>query len=439
MANTTTIRDVVCLGCGCLCDDLAVELSPGQRPIVRPACPLAEQWLTAVDAWRPSPCRIDGSEVSLDAALDRAAKLLGAAHAPLVCGLAGADVNAQRVAVAIAEELRGCIDWTSTPAERAGVETQQAIGGVEASWGEIAQRADLVIFWQCDPAATHPRHFERYGVEPKSHWLPRGKADRRVVCVGDPSWETARQADHAIALAPGQSVEAFARLRAALQAKRLKPPPPGFPAQEFDELAGWVREARYAVVFYDHGLGDRGPAALVELTQLAQQAQEQTRMATASLPGAGNAAGASSVMTWQTGYPMAVSFAAGQPEYGPGEFHADVLLAAGDVDAALVVADQGVDRLPEAARKQLGAIPTVLLTSREIPVVEAAVEISVAPLGAAPGGSVFRGDGVVLPIDNRLHGGKEGVGPTHHDVLKRLHQRIAALRTPAASGSAFAP
>ncbi|TWT66874.1 Formyltransferase/hydrolase complex Fhc subunit B [Posidoniimonas polymericola] len=440
MANPTTIRDLVCCGCGCLCDDLRVDLSAGRPPVVRPACSLGEKWLAEVASWRPAPCLIDGQPVTLDAALDRAAELLSAARAPLVCGLSGAEVNAQRVAVAIAELLGGCIDGTCTPGERAAIETQQSIGAVEASWGEIAQRADLVIFWRCDPAATHPRHLQRYSVEPKSCWLPRGRADRRVVCVGCPQSETTKHADHTIPLTAAQGIEALARLRAALTEKQLRPAEAGFPANELAELAGWIRGAKHAAVFYDEALTAGGPAELIELTQLAQQVQDQTRVVTASLPAAGNAAGASSVLTWQTGFPMAVSFSSGRPEYGPGEFNTDVLLSGGEVDAVLVVADEGLKQLPQEAREQLDLTPMVVLTNEAKASVAAAVQIGVAPLGSTPGGSVFRGDGVALPLENQLHRVDNQTALSHHAVLQELQQRISAkLNRAAVSGVAGAP
>ena len=51
--------------------------------------------------------------------------------------------------------------------------------------GRGADRADLVIFWGCDPATTHPRHAERYSGLAAGKFTPNGRADRRVVMMGD--------------------------------------------------------------------------------------------------------------------------------------------------------------------------------------------------------------------------------------------------------------
>ncbi len=62
-----------------------------------------------------------------------------------------------------------------------------------------------------------------------------------------------------------------------------------------------------------------------------------------------NATGAQNVLTWQTGYPSAISLAAGYPRYGPGEFTASDLLRRGESDAALIVSDESI---PELGRER---------------------------------------------------------------------------------------
>src|SRR5512138_329709 len=38
----------------------------------------------------------------------------------------------------------------------------QEVGIPTATLGQIRHRADLVIYWGCDPWSAHPRHLERY-------------------------------------------------------------------------------------------------------------------------------------------------------------------------------------------------------------------------------------------------------------------------------------
>lgn len=83
---------------------------------------------------------------------------MAAARWPLIFGLADLDVNGQRAAAALADELGACLD-NSAPAT-ADDALFPGIGDAGCTWGEVRDRADLIIYWNCDPAQTHPRHNE---------------------------------------------------------------------------------------------------------------------------------------------------------------------------------------------------------------------------------------------------------------------------------------
>ncbi len=424
MDKSTVIDDTVCLGCGCLCDDIRLTLSRVRVESAERACELGARWFDSILANRAPACQVDGKDAALDAAYDRAAELLQAARYPLVCGLASVASDAQRIAVGIADRLGGCVDWTNSSADAASVVSFQTHGAVTASLGEVAQRADLVIFWQCDPAATHPRHFERYSLHPTSPWLPEGRADRTLVAVGPADSATAQQADLVLPAQAGACVDSLTILRGLLSGKDLGEPAKsltGVAWEEWQKLAERIKSSRFTAIFYGATLKQQGHAAIGELTLLAQEAQQQTRLVTASLGSASNAGGAENVMAWQTGYPMAVSFAQGYPSYGPDEFNADTLITSGEADAALVVAAEGLAGLSESALERLRALPTVVLASSDVGALSPDVTFGVAPLGAAAGGSVYRCDGMTLPLENDLAAGVV----SHAAVLREIEMRLA--------------
>lgn len=423
MTAGTTIDDVVCLGCACLCDDIRVTRSGDRVGSAEHACDLGREWFAALAPPVGPACEVDGRPTSMEDACDRAAELLLAARAPLVCGLAGAATDAQRAAVGIADRLGACVDWTVSPTDAAPVVAYQTHGAVTASLGEVAQRADLVIFWRCDPATTHARHFERYSLQPASRWLPRGRADRTVVSIGSHASETSRRADATLALDPGADDEAINLLHALFEG--IDPSAnnaTGVSQDDWKTLAEQVRHARYAVIFYGRELAQQGHAALAALTRFAQAAQDHTRLVTAPLGAQGNSVGAENVLTWQTGYPMAVSFARGWPEYGPDEHAAHALLGRGEADAALVVSEESLQGLPDRARQRLRSIPTVALTSGDASRLAPEVLFRVAPLGGTPGGDVYRSDGVALPLRHRLVDG----AATAASVVGAIERSIAA-------------
>ena len=145
-----TISDVTCLGCGCLCDDLQLDVSGGQIESFRPACPLAADWLLRPARAVPA-CRIEGRSAPVEQGVERAAQLLAAARYPLIYGFERATCEAQRVAVGIADRLGGAVD-TSTSVFGGPTEADfKQIGEVTATWGEVSSRADFVLFWGADP------------------------------------------------------------------------------------------------------------------------------------------------------------------------------------------------------------------------------------------------------------------------------------------------
>jgi len=108
-------EDVVCTFCGCLCDDLEVEVEDNVITGVKKACVIGKNKLLhdgrQEDAPTPS---IAGREVSIPEAVDHAARILANAKYPLIYGLSSTTIEAQRELVAIAELIRGTIDNPSS-------------------------------------------------------------------------------------------------------------------------------------------------------------------------------------------------------------------------------------------------------------------------------------------------------------------------------------
>ena len=97
---------------------------------------------------RPPVARVDGQPVSVEEASDAAAAILKQARAPLVYGLGGTSCEAQRRAVAIADATGAVLD----PAGGSGAGlAYAAIGSSTATFGEIRDRAELVVVWRADP------------------------------------------------------------------------------------------------------------------------------------------------------------------------------------------------------------------------------------------------------------------------------------------------
>src|SRR5208283_3565884 len=116
----TVVENVTCTFCGCLCDDIIIEVE----------------------------------------------------DSPLIYGLSSSACEAQRKAIELADLLGAIVDTTSSVCHGPTGLAMQAVGEPTATLGEVRNRADLLIFWGCNPAASHLRHFERYSLNAQGTLVP---------------------------------------------------------------------------------------------------------------------------------------------------------------------------------------------------------------------------------------------------------------------------
>ena len=90
----------------------------------------------------------------------------------------------------------------------------QRVGRVSATLGEVKNRADVVVFWGADPVVSHPRHWQRYSVEPRGRFIPQGRAGRTVIVVDQQRTATAEEADLFVEIDASRQFEVLWVLRA---------------------------------------------------------------------------------------------------------------------------------------------------------------------------------------------------------------------------------
>jgi formylmethanofuran dehydrogenase subunit B len=408
-------QSATCGGCGLVCDDIvAVVNDDGGLERLVNTCPLGDRWFAARAGESGPVARIDGREADLDAALDEAAAILGAARAPHVYGLGQTSCEAQRAAVALADAIGATIDPAGPQLDGAAGLAFQARGGSTATLGDVRDRAEVVVVWRADPATTHPRLFERLRLPGES---------RELVVVDDRRTETAERADTFVELPAGRDVDALWTLRALVREERIADPAP---APALGDLAARLRGCANGAIL--HHL--RGHVEALAMAALVRDIGRITHVVAVTLRHESNAAGAEDVLAWQTGYPSAVSLAEGHPRSSPGELGAAAVLARGDADAALVVGSDPLDHLPAAAAEALRAIPVVSVDAVDTPTAGAArVAFTTAAAGVHRAGVVHRLDGVPVPLRAVLASER----PSDEDVLAAIAQRLAAAAAEAAA------
>ncbi len=417
------IENVVCTFCGCLCDDLVAEVDGGRIVKVKKVCSNGRGLFEHYDPQAVSPT-VDGQEVSWEEAIGRAAAILDAADSPIIYGLSSTVTEAQRKALKLADRLGAMIDTTSSVCHGPSGLAMQAVGEPTCTLGEVRNRADLILFWGCNPAESHQRHFSRYSVTPKGTLAPQGRRDRTVVVVDVRPTASTRAADLFLQVTPGADYEVLTTLRALLKGETIAAESVGsIPLGQLQALVEQMKECRFGVVHMGMGLTQtRGRDMTVsELFALVADLNRYTRFSVIPMRGHGNVAGGDQVMAWQSGYPFAVSYARGYPRYGPGEFSTVDVLARGEADAALIIASDPAAHFPHAAAQHLERIPTIVLDPMPTLTAKSAqVVLPSACYGLDAAGTAYRMD--TVPI--RLRAILPRQRPTDEEVLDRIIEAV---------------
>lgn len=414
MTGPRTVASVTCLGCGCACDDLEVQVREGRIVDISPSCPMGRAWFG--DGSVPDAITRGGSAATLDRAIVEASQVLAAAAGRTIVYL-GPDLSsqAQRAALAIADFLRARVDTATSGAAAAGLLAAQRRGRAAATLGEIRNRADVVLFWAVDPGTRHPRFFSRF-IDAAGTHVPAGRAGRRVVSVTVGADRGPSGGDLELTLSTAEEITALSVMRATVLGNQLGELPPNI--QRAASAAALLKGAKYAAIVYEAEPGGEQPDPLHAegLIALAQALNGPTRAALITLRSGGNRSGAELVLTWQTGYPMAVDFSEGFPRYTPERRALD---RPGET-AAVLVAGSSTELSPEVAAA-LGRVPVVVIGPRASQAsftTRVAIDTGVA--GIHEGGTAYRTDDIPLPLRPPLPGARS--------AAEMLHALLAALQ-----------
>ena len=393
---------------------------------VERACPLAEPWFEALRQTVPttSTAWIKGQNARYEDAVAAAAEILSRSHAPLIYGLSRSSSPGQRAAVELADRIGASIDTTASICHGPSIMAIQEVGESTCTLGEVADRADLVVFWGANPALSHPRHFERYSLSPRSDVLPRGRDDRHVILIDTTANETTAVVDEFVEVPEGRHFELICQLRDLIRRGDDAPvTSPVIPEDRLRRLARAFRSCRYGVVFFGLGLAQSklGHHVVSGLLKLVAELNAFTRFAARRLRIPGDVAGADSVLCWQTGFPFAVNLGRGYPRYNPGEFSAQNLLESGEVDSCLVIGTESLKDFSPAARKSLASIPTVVLDYPHVKSqVDGNVRFTTSVYGVHAAGTAYRMDETPIPLRSLCSSDFPTDETVIRDILARL-------------------
>ena len=429
-AELKIVDDAVCTFCGCVCDDMQLTVEGDHITKAKNACVLGKSWFLNHHTEDRPQATIEGEPVDYETAIERAAEILANSIYAITYGLSDTTCEAQRVAVAITDWIGGSVDTTTSVCHGPSGMAFQAIGEVTCTLGEIKNRADFLMFWGCNPAESHPRHFTRYSLMPKSEALPNGRKDRYSVLIDVRKTKSAKACDRFIGLKPRSDFELAWALRALARGVDVDPnieQTTGVSLETLQELMERMKAARLGVIMFGMGLTmTRGKHMNTEaVLALARDMNKHTRFTAKAMRGHGNVSGADNVVTWSTGYPFGVNLNRGFPRFNPGEWTSSDVLARGEADAALIVAADPMSNFSQPARDHLATIPSVVLDPKLSDTARhATVAFTTATYGINVPGTVYRMDDVPLSLRPAF----ESPYRSDYEILKAIEMRVRELK-----------
>lgn len=259
-------------------------------------------------------------------AADRAAAALAAVRRVLVTG-GGIPAEAAARACDLAEALGAAVDFGGPETARVAGPTIARIGEVTADAAELRDRADLVVFWFCDPAADAPDFLHRFVTPATAAGRPR-----HALAVGPDEVATSAAADRHLPVAAADAVDLARLVHAAVAGRAVPAPPPALAAAR-DAIAAALGSAGCVAIVTHHRdpLGLE-PWSLVGLVRSLARARPAFEVPLAP------AGAAAAVSTWRYGAAGAIAQAdrAGA-EFRPAECDAERLVARGEVDGVVAV------------------------------------------------------------------------------------------------------
>jgi formylmethanofuran dehydrogenase subunit B len=482
------VKAVTCPVCGSLCDDIELTINDGKIVKVKNGCAMCEaKFLSHRSEHRilKPLVRKNGElvETTLKEAIRRAAEILAEANYPVLYGWSNTSCEAISVGIELAEEVGGVIDNTSVVCHGPSILSVQDIGIPSCTLGQIRHRADLIIYWGCDPWSAHPRHIERYtafseGRFEKSAWrgyvakikalvgrkkirsaikrlvlkkppeveagleptfLPSiSREGRKLIVVDVRRTKTAEMADFFIQVEPAKDYELLHAFRALIRDQELEVDSvAGVPVEYLEEVADAMVSCDFGALFFGLGLTMSGAklrnidAALA----LVRDLNMRTKFVIMPMRGHFNVTGANTVFTWQTGYPYAVDFSMGYPRYNPGETSVVDVLLRGESDAALIVASDPVSNFPRKAAEHLVKNPLIYVGPHmDVTAKVADVVIPAAFVGIEAAGTAYRMDHVPIPL-KKVVDPPRGVLPDEN-ILRRMLAEVRKVKRERAQAEA---
>lgn len=430
------IKDVVCPFCGTLCDDIECHVENNHIVGTKNACRIGYSKFTHregstrhTEPLMRENKKDDFKKVDWDTAIERTAEILVNAKKPLIYGFSATECHAHTYGINLAEKIKGVVSNTAEVCHGPSVWALQDVGYPICTLGEVKNRADVVIYWGCNPMHAHPRHMSRYGVFSRGFFRERGRKDRTLIIVDPRKSDTSKLADIHLQVEPHKDYELISALRAALKGFELKEEEiAGIPVETIYEAVDVLKNAQFGTLFFGMGVTQSKSKHrnIDNAIELVIDLNAYTKFTLLPMRGHYNVTGFNQVCTWISGYPLCVDYSGGYPVFNPGDTSITDLLMRREADAMLNIASDPGAHFPRKAVKRMVEIPLIVIEPHQTPTTELAnIILPPAIAGVECDGTAYRMDGVPIALKKVIDPPEDVM--SDKEILKRIMDKVEEL------------
>jgi len=401
--------NLVCTGCGSLCDDIQVEIAENRIARIENACAKGAAFLYALDnPHRRTTCLVRHKEVPLERAIEAAKHLLSEARRPLIFGLDNSTLVTQVKAISLARKLGAVIDDLSS------FSYGELIRGLlegslrSCSLSQVKDKAELLIYWGSNPLHSHPRHLSQFSYYSytdydEAGWIPKVK----LTCVEVRETELSSICKPAFKLAPGGDREFIREILSIIKGGKGTDE-----AKAFLEL---IKDSQVCVIFCGKGLLYSLNGNFDLFNEMVEGLGQWTKASVIPMIDEINMLGFNKSLREGTGYINQVSFDGGIIHGTEFSFLEQIHKEL--PDCVLMAGPDPFSTLPQSLSRKLASAKIISLGSIITSTTNAAeVVIATAAPGLESIGKVIRMDGEEV----NLFEVKKSTYPSEEEVLERL-------------------
>ena len=372
---------MICTGCACLCED--IEIKDGR---VLNACLRGSSLIRNLNGNR-AKARVDGNDSTVEKAIKTASELIQSAESPVIYGLDTTTIEAQSLAIKMAEKVEAYLDDSSTYCMGPFVEMILKGEVPSTTLDEVREKADMTIYWGADPFHSHPRHMSRFTYYPRGKFRQKGWEEDRYLAVIDV------RDSHTSSLARKKVIvrddDDFMNALITL----LRGETPSAYLKDSAELVNRIKKSEFGVIIGGLGLryGLKNLNLLRDLMKELNQVSEFYFIPMGCHP---NMRGFNETLYERTGEINRYSFRDGRSDP---EYSFSSIVKSGKNDVVVVIGSDPVSSLPYDISSYLGRSKLIVVDPRETLTTEIAdVVIPSSYSGLETGGTMKRIDGVEI-------------------------------------------